>query len=815
MTKRSIAVIEDEPIVALDLKHRLEALGYAVAGIAASGEAAIALALDQRPDLLLMDIHLKGAMDGIEAARRIREQADIPVLFLTAFADDETVRRAEATLPYGYLVKPCNGPEISAAIRVALARSEAEAAVERSEERLKLAIDTAGLGVWEWEAGANHLVGLGHIDAVFGGTRDAIGEDLDSFLERVFPDDRALVIAAIDRAMGQGEAVHTVFRSPRPSGDIGFIEAYARAYPARRGAGSRLVGTVQDITERRRMEEHLRQAAGVFETTAEGIFILDAGVRIVSVNPAFCAITGYADHEVLGGDPGVLLHSRPHSPGFYGRLESASGAQWRGEIDYRRRDGEVFPAWENISGVRDEAGRTTHYVVAFSDISAIRASEAALQRMAHHDPLTGLPNRLLLNDRLEQALSRAARDGTRSALLFLDLDGFKTINDSLGHVTGDLLLKAVAARVRAALRRSDTAARLGGDEFVVVMEDIDGPEDGAHLAAKLIEVIGLPIELSGNRIEISASVGLSLYPDDGADRHALLMAADTAMYAAKAHGRNRYAFYTEALSARAAERLAIEQGLRRAVKTGGLFVHYQPQIGLADGTLMGVEALVRWLDPEIGPIAPGRFIPIAEDSGLIETLGRFVLETACREAVLLPASLRLAVNVSARQLARNRFEETVVGALASTGFPAERLEIEITESTLQILDENRAVLERIRALGVGIAVDDFGTGYSSLSLLKHLPIDRLKIDQSFVHDIPADPNDVAIVEAVCALALSLGLRITAEGIETREQLEVLRRLGCHEGQGFLFSRPIPAEALARLAGEERLWAASGRAQQPA
>ena len=802
-----VLVVEGEPIIALHLEHKLEELGYEVVGIAVSGEAAVAIALDRRPDLVLMDIHLQGAMDGIEAARRIHEAdeaAGIAVLFLTAYADDETVRRAEATLAFGYLIKPCDGPEISAAIRVALARREAEAAVEqRRKEPLKLALEAAALGVWEWEARGDRLSGFGYIDAVFGGVPDAIGEHLPSFLERVHPEDRREVQCAINRALTEGEAMNLVFRSVLPNGDIGFVETHARAYPAQSGAGVRLVGTVQDITERRRMEVRLRQAAVVFETTAEGIFILDAERRIVSVNPACCDLTDYTAEEILGGDPEVLLHGRPHSVEFYPRLESAPGRQWRGEIDYRHKDGRVFTAWESMSVVRDGSGRLTHYVASFSDISAVRAAEAELHRMAHHDPLTGLPNRILFNDRLDQALSRAARDGTRSALLFLDLDGFKTINDTLGHAGGDLLLKTVAGRIRGALRRSDTAARLGGDEFVVIMEDIERAEDGAHLAAKLLRVIGLPVELSGNRIEVSTSVGLSLYPDDGGDRHVLVKAADAAMYAAKAQGGNRYAFYTEALSVRAAERLAIEQGLRRAVKGHELSVHYQPQIGLTDGVLTAVEALVRWQDPKGGAIGPGRFIPIAEDSGIIETLGHFVLDTACREAAAFPMPLRLAVNVSARQLVRNGFEDTVATVLAATGFPAERLELEITESALQSLHDNREILDSIRSLGVRIAIDDFGTGYSSLSALKHLPIDRLKIDQSFVRDIPADPNDVAIVEAICALGLSLGLRITAEGIETREQLAVLRRLGCHEGQGYLFSRPLPAEALSRLAGEGR------------
>ncbi len=799
-----ILIVEDEPVLALDLKDKVEALGYAATGIATSGEAAIEVALAERPDLVLMDIHLQGSLDGVEAAARIHEAAPLPVLFLTAYADDETVKRAEATLPFGYLVKPVSGPELGAAMRVALARREAEEKVERSEERLQLALAAAGLAVWEWDPAADRLNGFGAIDEVFGGVPEVLNDGLEGFLARVDPEDRARVRAAIEGALASEEALNLVFRTARPGGDIRFVEAHARIHGPT--SDPRLVGTLQDITERRRMEERLRQAAAVFETTAEGIYILDSARRIVSVNPAFCALTGYAQHDILGTDPDEWLHSQPHSQAFYRLRGTDPRGQWRGEIDCRRKDGSVFPAWESVSEVCDEAGDLTHYVVAFSDISAIRSAEAELHRMAYHDPLTGLPNRLLFGDRLEQALGRAARADGRCALLFLDLDAFKSINDTLGHHAGDLLLKTMAGRIRGALRRSDTAARLGGDEFVVIMEDIERADAGAHLAAKLIEVLGRPAEIGGERIAVTVSVGLALYPEDGRDRHTLLKAADTAMYSAKAQGRNRYCFFTEALSARAAERLRTEQGLRRALEDGGLIVHYQPQLALSDGALTGVEALVRWQDPERGTIPPVQFIPIAEEGGLIETLGRFVLETACREAAAFPAPIRLAVNASARQITREGFDETVAAALGASGFPAARLDLEITESTLHALDRSREILKRIKDLGVGIAIDDFGTGYSSLSALKHLPIDRLKIDRSFVRDIPGDPNDVAIVEAICALGLSLGFWITAEGIETREQLAVLRRLGCHEGQGYLFSKPLPAEDLSRLTGAGTRWA---------
>jgi diguanylate cyclase (GGDEF)-like protein/PAS domain S-box-containing protein len=810
MAQAKVLVVEDERIIALDLRQQLQALGYVVIGLAASGEQAVAMALELKPDLVLMDIHLEGAMDGIEAAQAIHAHSRIPVVFLTAYAEDETLKRAQASLPFGYLVKPSEYRELHATIRMALARHAAEVGLERSEERLRLALDVEQLGVWEWNTTMDRVTTVGPIDAIFGGALEAIGASWEGFLQRVHLEDRAAVQTAIEQALSSGQPLNLRFRIVRPLGAVSWVETYAKVYSTTPSTAARLVGVAKDITERKQIEDRLRQARAVFDTTAEGIFIMDSEHRIVSVNPAFSVITGYRLEEVVGGDPERLVHARRHSDQFYSRLESMAAGQWQGETYCRRKNGEVFPAWESVNVVRDEAGEMTHYVAAFSDITAMRQAEKELHQLSHHDPLTGFPNRLLFNDRLDQVLERAAREKQRCALLFLDLDGFKVINDTLGHSSGDLLLQSIASRLKGALRRSDTAARLGGDEFVVIMADIAHAEDGAYLARKLLETIAAPIELVGERITMSASVGLSVYPDDGADRHALLKAADTAMYHAKAQGRNRYCFYTRELAVRAAERMSIEQGLRRALEREELVLHYQPQVALTSGALTGAEALVRWQHPQQGLIAPVRFISIAEDSGLIEPLGRWVLLNACREAAgWLKAGgplLRLSVNVSARQLTCDHFEETVREAIQETAFPAHQLEIEITESTLQVVEHSLHLLEALKALGVQIAIDDFGTGYSSLSLLKHLPIDRLKIDRSFVRDIPTDPNDVAIVEAIGALSRTLTLNITAEGVENEAQLETLRRLGCEDGQGYLFSPPLPLGELQRLINREAPWA---------
>ena len=809
MNPTSILIVEDERVIAFHLKSQLEALGYRVVAAVSSGEEAVEKAGELRPDLVLMDIHLEGAMDGIKAAGQIHADCRIPVVFLTAYAEDETLRRAQASLPFGYLVKPVEARELHATLQMALSRRAAEAAaIEQGKERLQLALDAAELGVWEWDTASCRLTAGEGFQAIFGGEREPINQPWAAFLARVHPEDRAGVQEAMEEAVAFGRSLNLAFRTQRPGGAIGWIEAHAKPSVTVLAGQRRVVGVMKDITARREVEERLRQAAVVFQTTAEGIFLMDREHRIVSVNPAFTALTGYRPDEVLGQDPEVLLHARRHSDQFYRRLETNPGGHWQGETYCRHKNGTVFPIWENVSVVRDEGGAAGHYVVAFSDISAMRRAEAQLNHLAHHDPLTGLPNRLLFNDRLDQTLARAQREEGRCAILFFDLDGFKVINDTLGHSSGDLLLQTIAARLKGGLRSNDTAARLGGDEFVVLLDHIAKSEDAARIAGKLLEALALPVELGAEPVGVSASVGISVYPDNGRSRDALLKAADTAMYSAKAQGRNRYCFYTEDLAARAAERLSIEQGLRGALATESLVLHYQPQVALSDGALTGVEALVRWQHPRHGLIMPDRFIAIAEESGIIEPLGRWVLFTACAQAAeRLRAGgppFQLSVNVSARQFARDHFEDTVHEALAESGLPASLLEIEITESTLQRIEHSRHLLDTLKALGVSIAIDDFGTGYSSLSVIKHLPIDRLKIDQSFVRDIPGDAGDVAIVEAIVSLSRTLGLRVIAEGVETEAQLAVLRRLGCEEGQGYLFSRPLPL--LQNLSSGERPWA---------
>ena len=495
-------------------------------------------------------------------------------------------------------------------------------------------------------------------------------------------------------------------------------------------------------------------------------------------------------------------HDRPFYQAMWASIEQTG--HWQGEIWNRRKNGEVYPQWTTLSAVRNDQGELTNYVGVFTDISQLKQTEARLERLAHYDPLTELPNRLLFQSRMEHALERAQRQGDQVALLLIDLDRFKDVNDSLGHPAGDELLQKVVERMRQRLRDEDTLARLGGDEFVVLLERLARPQDAGRVAQEIIDTLVQFFRLdSGAEVFISASIGISLFPEHGTTPRELTQHADAALYLAKDQGRHTYRYYTEALTRATQERLSLEARLRRALGRDELLVYYQPQVDIASGRIVGAEALVRWLDSNEDMIMPDRFIHIAEESGLIIPLGEYVLRTACREAKAwtdagLPA-LRLAVNLSPRQFIHPDLVGQILGVLQETGFDPNCLELELTESALMSDGGEAAMLlKQLRGLGVRLAIDDFGTGYSSLSYLRHFPLDTLKIDKSFVRDIPDHRDDMEIATAIIQLAHILGFTVLAEGVETEAQLDFLREHGCDLYQGFLFSQPVPASEFVKL-----------------
>lgn len=555
-----------------------------------------------------------------------------------------------------------------------------------------------------------------------------------------------------------------------------------------------------DITERKRAEEQLRLAARVFDRAGEGIVVTDARERILTVNDAFATVTGYLPEEVVGRRPSILQSGR-HNKEFYASMWSALQSQgwWQGEIWNRRKNGDIYPEWLTINVVHDHDGEVANYVGIFSDITVVKESQRRVEFLATHDELTNLPNRTLFMDRMRQAIARARRDGGVFSIFFVDLDNFKIVNDSLGHQAGDDLLREVGRRLRDCVRASDTVARFGGDEFALLVEDA-AADDAELTARRIAEALARPVEIQGKSVYASASMGICLFPEDGSDADTLLKNADAAMYNAKENGKRNHQFFTVELKRAADERLNLEMGLRHAIDSGELFIVYQPQIDLKTGRLRGLEALLRWHHPEHGLIPPTTFIPLAEKTGLINHLGEWVADAACRQLASwinrgfnVP---QLAINVSAEQFRRAHLPGTIGRLLAHYQLSGERLKLELTESALMSRpEEARKLLRDLKGLGLMLSIDDFGTGYSSLLYLRQYPVDELKIDRNFVDEIAVNPDDLAIARTVLAMADALGLTVVAEGVETEEQRDILTSLGCVSAQGYLYSPPLAADEI--------------------
>ena len=680
-------------------------------------------------------------------------------------------------------------------------RKSAELSSRTSEERWQFALEGAGHGVWDLNGTTGKVYYSKQWKSMLGYEEHEIGDSLREWCDRTHPDEQGPCEGDLMACLeGEIEYFANERRVRCKDGNYRWFLARGKVIErATDGYVRRLIGTMTDINEQKEAESRLREAATVFAVSSEAIMVTDANGVIKAINPAFTEITGYTSTEVLGHTPRILK-SGHHPPEYFKRLwhNLREIGEWAGEVWNKRKNGKIYPEWQSITAVRDGAGVIVEYVSVFSDITRRKLTEDEIRYRANYDVLTGLPNRSLFGERLEQSLREATRTNTTLAVLFMDLDHFKQVNDTLGHAQGDLLLQEVASRIRNCVRISDTIARFGGDEFVLCLPNIDNGLDAGQVALKIIKALAQPIELDDRVAHIGASIGITIFPDDGHDAPTLYRNADLAMYRAKDLGRGNYQFFENSMTHNAMERQRLEESLRDAFKRHELYLNYQPILSLEPNPhVAGLEVLLRWTDAERGPVSPATFIPIAEEIGLIRELGRWVIETACRQLTewkLTRPHLHLAVNVSARQIPESLSPAWLAGTVQLYGLSPSDLILEITEGVLLADSEHcRVWLQTMHDMGFGLSLDDFGTGYSSLAYLKRMPVDIVKIDKSFIQGIEAETGDWTLVAAILAMARSLGVDVVAEGIETIDQFRLLQTMGCSYVQGYYLSRPIAAD----------------------
>jgi diguanylate cyclase (GGDEF)-like protein/PAS domain S-box-containing protein len=683
-------------------------------------------------------------------------------------------------------------------------RNRARIHLERSERNLKRAQHVSKVGSWELDIGRNKLEWSEEAYRIFC-MENSAELKLETFLGFIHHDDVLTVKTAWNEAM-QGAPFDIEHRIV-VCGQVKWVHQQAEFDFSEQGKAESGVGTITDISANKLAEEQSRLAAKVFDNTNEAILITDINNNIVTANEAFTNMTGYSLEEIKGRNP-KLLSSGEHDEAFFKDMWKSivELGSWQGEIIDKNKAGNHFYKHMAINVVKNEQGIVTHYISISSDISERKEYDKNVHFLAYYDVLTGLPNRTLLRDRLGQMIAAAHRDNMQFALLFLDLDRFKYINDSMGHSVGDKLLQSVAQRLQVCVREGDTVSRIGGDEFIVLLREID--EQGVALVAdKLLKTLATPFNLNGQEISTYASVGIALYPEHATDIDVLMKNADAAMYCAKEDGRNNYKFFTPEMNFRANQVFLMEKDLRVALEQDQFTLVYQPQVDLMTGKICGAEALLRWKHPEKGFISPAEFIPVAEETGQIVPIGEWVVRTACWRFASwqkqgMPA-IPIAVNLSIRQLRQPNLAEVIEAALEENGLDPHYLELEITEGIMMGDTKSAmAFLSRMHSLGVQMSIDDFGTGFSSLSYLKNLPVNKLKIDQSFVRDIETDESDAAIVRSIISLGHRLDLKVIAEGVETLEQLDFLRIRGCDEVQGYYFSRPLSADDFQKFVNSE-------------
>lgn len=671
--------------------------------------------------------------------------------------------------------------------------------LEKAQEKYRDIVERSIKGIYQADLN-------GHIQFANSAFAQLIGFDAVETLLQELPDVGQIYVDQVRHAqimamLESGEPLRGVV-SPvkRQDGETIVLEEHARLICDANGQPSGYEVIAEDISRQFQSEQRIMLLAKVFEYSIEGIMITDASNHIIEVNRAFSEITLYSAEEAIGQTPHMLF-SGWHNADFYKKMWEGINNRgiWQGEVTDRRKNGETFVQWVTICSVRDATGSATNYIGIFNDITSKKESEKKIHQLAYYDHLTTLPNRSLFYDRVAQAIRMAIREGGKLGILFIDLDNFKHINDTHGHLIGDRFLIKVADILRSCVREEDTVARLGGDEFVLLLEGLCDSQGASAVAKNILSHLVGAMNVDGHELSSGASIGISIFPDDGNKLDELIKRADSAMYNAKEGGKNDYRFFTADMNEKVIQRLRIETDLRRAIDGDQFCLHYQPKKRMGSAVVAGVEGLLRWQHPELGLLEPAYFLSVAEESGLINQIGQIVFATGMRQAMIWQQQgmeVTVALNLSARQLRQRHFVEDVEALLIETGCDASLLELELTESAiLDNPDMAIAILSKLRKRGFKISLDDFGTGYSSLSYLKQLPIDKVKIDRSFVSELPEDQESVVLVEAIIALSHKMRLAVIAEGVENEQQLHFLEAQGCEEVQGYYYSRPLSAEKL--------------------
>ncbi|MDF0606578.1 EAL domain-containing protein [Neisseriaceae bacterium TC5R-5] len=682
--------------------------------------------------------------------------------------------------------------------------AEQNQALINSSRRLMEAQQLTHIGNWEWLASDKTLYWSDQVYALFQLDPANFQPNRHNLARIIHAQDLKMLRQAIHEALFTQQAFDVEHRILRADGSERTVRQCGIIQQDQQGHIQRIAGTIQDITDSKLEEMRLRQAAAIYENTMQGVMITDKAMHIIDINRAFTKITGYVLEEIVG-QTAPILHAEQHEPNFYQTIWHSllTTGHWQGEVWNHRKDGSVFPEWLTLTALYDDAGEVSHYIGLFSDISQIKKSETEMAQLAHYDSLSGLPNRLLFFSRLEHAIQTAKREHQRLAVLFIDLDNFKQINDTHGHNIGDDLLIELASRLKSCLRTNDTVCRLGGDEFTILLENQKVDHAVIDIAQKVVQACSQPFQFNQQQMNISCSVGISMYPRDGQDAEMLVRNADTAMYQAKANGKNCFHFYTKELTQRAILRMQMEKELRLALENQQLYLVLHPKYQLDSGELVGAEILLRWQHPTLGLISPVTFIPLAEETGQIIPIGNWVIQKACQlirswlDQELMPGHISL--NIAGVQLHRTPINLILRQALQQYQIPADMIHLEVTENFIMHNPETHLkILNELHALGIRLSIDNFGTGSSSLSYLKQLPIQTLKIDQSLIRSLPNSENGAAISLAIISLAKNLKLELIAEGIESDEQRQFLIDAGCQYGQGYFYAKPMLVDEFVRL-----------------